>query len=238
MLVKTKAIVLHALKFQDTSLIVKCFTKENGIKSYLLKGILTKKKSTKLNKAQFQLGSLLELVTKNSSNNHLNYINEARVYYQTPITQTNIYKSSLVLFMTEILINVLKEEEQNIQLYDFLETSFIQLNKTNNFANFHIVFLLNLSAYLGFYPQVQHKNALCFDLSEGVFTNHKPKSDYLINKDLSLFKQIIGINFDTTISLTKKEKQQVLQILINYFSLHLPEFKKPKSLYVFQTIFQ
>lgn len=237
MIVKTKAIVIHAIKFQETSLIVKCYTKENGIKSYLLKGILRKKKSAKLNKAQFQLGSLLELVTKNSTNNKLNYINEASVYHQTPFTQTNVYKSSLVLFMTEVLNLALKEEEQNIQLYQFLEHSFIQLNEIEKFGTFHIAFLVELTAYLGFYPQIQDKNALSFDLTEGIFTNNKPRTNYLINEDLELFKQVIGIKFDTNISLSKKEKQLLIKILIDYFCLHLPEFKKPKSLYVFQTIF-
>lgn len=237
MIVKTKAIVIYAIKFQDTSLIVKCFTKENGIKSYLLKGILSKKKSIKLNKAQFQLGSLLELVTKNSNNNNLNYINEASVYYQTPNTQTNVYKSSLILFMTEVLNSVLKEEEQNIPLYYFLENSFIQLNELEKFGNFHIAFLLELSSYLGFYPQIKDKDALSFDLSEGIFTNNKPRVNYLINEELDLFKQVIGIKFDTNILLSKKEKHNLIKILIDYFCLHLPEFKKPKSLYVFQTIF-
>ena len=237
MIVKTQAIVIKAIKFQDTSLIVKCFTKESGIKSYLLKGILSKKKSPKLNKAQFQLGSLLELITKNSTNNNLNYINEASVYSQSQNTQTNVYKSSIVLFMAEVLNSVLREEEQNVLLYHFLENCFIQLNELERFGNFHIAFLLELSSHLGFYPQIKDENALSFDLTEGIFTNNKPRINYLINEELDLFKQVIGIKFDTNISLSKKQKQLLLKILIDYFCLHLPEFKKPKSLYVFQTIF-
>lgn len=240
MLVTTKAIVLNAIKFQDTSLIVKCYTKE-GIKSYLLKGILSKNtKSKKLKTAFFQVFTLLDIVANHNNKGKLNYIKEAQVYYPFHSLNTNIYKSSIVIFLAEILTNVLREEEENIALFNYLETSFIYLETHNETKNFHLLFLLNLTKYLGFFPEKNYENAQFFNLSKGVFSKNKPLDKYIDNENLTLLKSIIGINFDaiSKLNINAILRQLFLLFIIDYFALHLPEFRKPKSLAILQTVFK
>lgn len=238
MIVTTKAIVLNAIKFQDSSLIVKCYT-EKGIKSYLLKGIL-KSKSNKLKTAYFQPFTLLDLVANHNDKGNLNYIKEAQVYYPFHAIATDVYKSTIVLFLAEILTNVLKEEEENHFLYQYLESSFIWLDTHDKTANFHILFLLNLTKYLGFYPENPSSNSLFFNLREGVFSFHKPLNNFVEGENLTALKSIIGINFDaiSKMEFNAKSRQSFLMVLIEYFALHLPEFRKPKSLMVLQSVFR
>jgi DNA repair protein RecO (recombination protein O) len=238
MLITTKAIVLSAIKFQDSSLIVKCYT-SHGIKSYLLKGIL-KSKSKKLKPAYFQVFTLLDLVANHNNKGRLNYIKEASVYKPFHSIYTNIYKSTIALFLSEILTNVLKEEEENFNLFNFIEKALIWLDTNDKISNFHLLFLLDLTKYLGFYPKINHNDALFFNLKQGVFTNSKPMVSYITNENLTLLKSIIGINFDAIsfLKINVKNRQSFLLFLIDYFKLHLPEFNKPKSLAVLQTVFR
>lgn len=240
MLTKTKAIVLKATKFQDSSLIVKCYT-ESGIRSYFLKGILkSKSKQNKSKIAYFQVFTLLNIVAKHNDKGNLNYIKEVSLYQPLHQIHTNIYKSTIVLFLAEVLNNVLIEEEENTMLFAYFENALIWLDTHDKTANFHLLFLLNLTKYLGFYPKTQgYESALFFHLKEGIFTKTKPRESFIANKKLNLLKSLIGINFDalTKLEFNVKERQEILQILLTYFGLHLPEFRKPKSLSVLHTIF-
>lgn len=240
MLVKTKAIIIQTTKFQESSLIVKCYT-ELGIKSYFLKGILNSKGKKNTSKiAYFQKLTILNIVAKHNDKGNLNYIKELSTEQPFHQLHTNIYKSTIALFLSEILNTVLVEEEENMLLFSFLENALIWLDTHDAISNFHLFFLLKLTKYLGFYPKTnQYKNAFFFNLQEGIFTNTKPRESYLTDKKLKVFKSLIGTNFDTldTLKFNVKERQEMLQNLLNYYSLHLPEFRKPKSLSVLQSVF-
>ncbi len=235
--VTTKAIVLNALKFSDTSLIVKCFTEVEGVKSYMLRGVLKSKKG-KLKPAYFQPLTQLQITASHSNKNTLNSIKEAQVVYHYETIYTSIVKQSIVLFLSEILSGIIKEEEENRRLFEYLEAGLIWLDTHDSIANFHLLFLLNLTRFLGFYPDVQQGN-MGFSLLEGRFTNTFIDKTTISGDELISFKKLLGINFDAIhkISFNKKERQRVLQIIIRYFELHLDGFKKPKSLSVLETVF-
>ncbi len=236
MLQKTKAIVINSIRYADTSLIVNCYTEDYGIKTYLLKGILKSKKG-KFHKAHFQALTQLEIVAYHNDKGNLNSIKEAHIvnFYQS--LHTDIVKQSLVIFLSEVLNSVLREEECNKELYHYLETAFTWLDTNGKIANFHLLFLLNLTKYLGFYPDTTHNDY--FDLLEGKFVA-KPISNYFIEKpEITYFQTLLGINFDAlpNMNLTALQRQQLLELLIQYISLHLQTFKTPRSLAILQKLF-
>lgn len=237
MLQKTKAIVINSLRYSDTSLIVNCYTEDYGIKAYLLKGILTKKKGN-LRKAYFESLSQLEVVAYHNNKGNLNSIKEAKIAYFYQSLQTDIIKQSLIIFLSEILSAVLREEEENTELFSYLETSLQWLDTNNKIANFHLLFLLNLTKYLGFYPENNSQKSF-FDLLEGRFVS-KPLSKYFIqDPQISHLKTLLGTNFDalSSIKFSKVERQDLLELLIQYISLHLQTFTTPKSLAILQNLY-
>jgi len=235
--VSTQAIVLSALKYGDTSLIVKCFTKEEGIKSYMLRGVLKSKKG-KLKPAYFQPLTQLQLTASHTHKNTLNSIKEVQVLNSYTTIYTSIVKQSIILFLSEVLSDIIREEEQNEGLYNYLEAGLIWLDTHDLIANFHLLFLLNLSKFLGFYPDVQEEG-FGFNLLEGSYTNSLTHKLTISGEELKSFKKLLGINFDAIhkVSLHKKERQTILGIIIRYFELHLDGFKEPKSLKVLETVF-
>lgn len=240
MIESTKAIVLNALKFQDTSLIVKCYT-QKGIKSYLVKGVFSKNiKRKKFKVAYFQPFTLLDIVANHNNKGHLNYINEVNVYRPLHNLYTDIYKSTIALFLSEILASVLKEENQDDLLFQFIENAIVWLDTHDKTNNYHIIFLLKLSKYLGFYPNKPKETDSFFNLQSGTFSFHKPIADYILGGELLIFKKAVGMNFDdiSKLNISGKTRQLLINTIIRYFTLHLPEFRKPKSLIILQTVFK
>lgn len=238
MLVNTKAIVLTSLKFGESDLIVKCYT-EVGIKSYLLKRIF-KSKSNKINIAYFQPLTQLNITANHNAKGNLNSIREVRLSHVYQSIPSNIFKQAITLFLAETLSYALQEEEKNENLFQFIETALIWFDNHEKTANFHLLFLLNLTKYLGFYPEMKNMVAPYFNLSEGHFSMNKPFTNFVFGEKLILFKSLIGINFDAieSLQLNSKNRTMVLEILLHYYELHLAGFKKPKSFTILKEVFQ
>ncbi|KGL62140.1 DNA repair protein RecO [Polaribacter sp. Hel1_85] len=237
-LITTKAIVLSSLKYSDSSLIVKCYTQEEGLKSYLIRGVLKAKKGG-LKIAYFQPLTQLNIVASHSNKGSLNSIKEVQVSNPYKTIYKDIIKQSVVLFLSEVLSYSIKEEEKNKALFEYLETGLIWLDLHDKIANFHLLFLLNLTRFLGFYPDLLEKDKFGFDLLEGNFTNLTSQKNVISGSNFYQFKKLLGINFDgiENMSFSKQERQVVLKIIIQYFELHLDGFKKPKSLQILETVF-
>ncbi len=238
MQVTTKAIVLSALKYGDTSLIVRAYTLSDGLKSYLLKGILTAKRG-KLKTAYFQPLSQLELVAKHKNKGSLERILEAKPLYPYSSLHIDFSKNAVVLFLAEILQNSIREEECNSALFNYLQAALQWLDNCEKAANFHIYFMLGLSKYLGFYPDLTQMHLPIFDLQEGRFVSDASLNPLLQGKSLEIFKQFLGINFDAMqgIPLSSKERKELLNTLVLYYQQHLQGFRKPKSLEVLNQVF-
>lgn len=238
MLNKSKVIVLSKLKYRDNDLIVKCFTLHRGVVSYLLKGVLnTKKGSSKV--AYYQLLSQLQIEENYRQTQSLQFIKDVRLDYNYTTLHTNLFKGSIVMFISEVLSSVLREEEENQPLYHYLETTFRWLDTKDEFSNFHLLFLLNLTKHLGFYPDISDTNQMYFNLKNGLFESKKEEVYSLSGENLTILKQLLGTNFDDLddVKLNSKQRQSFLAMLLLYFELHLGSFRKPKSLKIFNQVF-
>ncbi|MFC4723070.1 DNA repair protein RecO [Geojedonia litorea] len=238
MLIKTNAIVLSKLKYKDNDLIVKCYTKQKGVVSYIIRGALkTQKGSTKA--VYFQPLSQLSFDSNYKENRSLQSISEVKLNYLYQTLHTNILKSAIAMFLSEVLSTILQEEEHNGALYSYLEHSFNYLDHETEFSNFHLLFLLNLTKYLGFYPDTQNMDQSYFNLSNGLFESKKQDFYSISGENLIILKQLLGINFDAIhgVKLNSKQRQSFLNMLLLYFELHLGDFRKPKSLQILNQVF-
>lgn len=238
MQITTKAIILTSLKYGDTSLIVKAFTASDGLKSYLLRGVLASKKG-KLKSAYFQPLTQLEIVANHRNKGNLESIKEVRISHPYQTVHNDVGKNAMTLFLAEMLANSIHEEESNQGLFEFLEASLQWLDTHEEIANFHSYFLIRLTKYLGFYPDIYRIEASCFDLLEGEFTDTPSLNPILTGENLKYFKTFLGINFDTihSIKMNKSNRQELLKSLVLYYELHLQGFRKPRSLAVLNEVF-
>ena len=238
MLITTNAIVLSKLRYKDNDLIVKCYTHEKGVVSFLLRGILKSRKgNSKI--AYFQLLSQLQIVFTHKNSRSLQNITETKLNCIYSSLHSNVLKSSIVMFLSEVLSNTLQEEEQNEALYSYLENTLLWLDSQSEYANFHLLFLLKLTKYLGFYPDTTHIDFPFFNLNEGRFEIKQSNKYTISGENLILLKQLLGTTFDAlpNIKINAKQRQSFLSMILLYFELHLGSFKTPKSLQVFNQVF-
>ncbi len=236
MLIKTRAIVISSLKFQEKSLIVKCFTFSDGLKSYFVRDAFSSRKSNQ-KIAYFQPLSILEIEAVHKNKGTLENFKEIKIAQPFYSIHSNIFKSTIVMFISEILHNSIHEEEKNENLFIYLETALAWLDNHNEIANFHLILMLEITKYLGFYPDINDFVQKHFDLNEGRFSLFYGSST-LSEHETSLFKKLIELKFDNNQKIFHViERQILLKILIDYFSIHLVGFKKPKSVEILKEVF-
>ena len=238
MYTKTEAFVISTIKYADADLIVKCYTNSHGMLSFMLKGI-RKQKRGKLNVSFFQALSYLDVEFTYRANKNLLFFNEVRVRDPFNALQRNIYKSTLSLFLAEVLQACIQEEEANKDLFYFIETSLTNLNETEKFGHFHILFLLQLSKHLGFYPNMDKQAFGYFNLVDGVFQLKETNRYCFSGKEIENLKLLLKHSYKTQaeLSLKKHERTQLLELLLLYFEIQIQGFKKPMSYQVLQDVF-
>ena len=236
MLVKTKAIVISSLKFQEKSLIVKCLTQSDGLKSYFVPNAFAAKKSNQ-KIAYFQPLTLLEIEANHKNKGTLEHFKEIKLAHAYQSISTNILKSTIVMFLSEIIHHSIHEEEKNEDLFLFLESALLWLDAHEDVANFHLILLVEMSKFLGFYPDTSESEYPFFEKNEGVFIPQQSIS-CLNEQETHLFKRLLEVKFDSDQKIFAGiERQALLKILLSYYAIHLDGFKNPKSLEVLKEVF-
>lgn len=238
MLHRTEGIILHTTKYSENSLIVKMYTRDFGVQSYIInKG---RGKTNKQTSALLQPISLVELIVSNTKKTGLNRISEIGLLQPYRDIPFNILKSSIVIFLNELLYKALKEEHADPDLFEFIKNSFLILDlKQESCSNFHIYFMIQLSVYLGFAPQQNMLDNTLFDLKEGRFSEKIPAHSLYINKTISpLFQALIQTDYEHLhlIKMDRQQRKELLQSLLLYYKLHLPSFGDIKSVGILEEI--
>ena len=240
MLHKTKGIVLRTVDYSDTSIITKIYTEQFGIQSYLIKGAKRKKASVKAN--LFQPFSLLELVVYKKEKKHLQTLKEARPEIYFASIPHEPAKTSILFFLNEVVLKFLQEEENNPELFSFLHETIQTLDvEEKNFINLHLIFLVRLSRFLGFYPQGRFSELTSvFDLREGKFISGEPlHPDFIIKENSKLLSRVLSSNYYSmdNLLLSGKERKNLLDIILRFYELHLSHMGSISSRKVLEQVF-
>ncbi|MBR1547786.1 MAG: DNA repair protein RecO [Prevotella sp.] len=246
MLVKTEAIVLHSLKYGETRLIVDMFTREAGRLSFAIP--LPKTPKSRIKKQYFQPMTLLEVECDLRQNVQLQRLKEVRLltaYQSIPFSPE---KLALSLFTAEFLYHALRSEQRNEPLFCYISDSVQWLDMVQSgYANFHLTFLMRLSRFLGFYPNLEAVGGsaepanLLFDLREGRFCTEAPlHRDFLQPDEARLIHLLMRMDFATMhlFRLSHHERNRIADVLLQYYRLHIPQFPELKSLGVLQELWR
>lgn len=239
--ITTRGIVFNKIKYAESSLVVKIFTEEVGLQSYLVKGVNSK--NARLKPSLFQPLSLLEMVVYHKASHGLLHIKEARIDYPWQHIPFSPEKQSILMFLDEILYKTIRHETPDKELFQWIYHTLVWFDlEEKNFLNFHLFFLMQLTRFLGFSPKKETFETTTqpfFDMQEGHFVQHKPFHPYYLEGQQSaLFFQLMHTGLDglKTFKINNTQRRNLLDALLTFYLLHLPELGKIKSLEILRVM--
>jgi len=229
MLKKTQGIVIKQQKFTDDKRIVVVFTKDSGLKSFIVRF----SKSKKIFFNQFQPLFILDLEYTEKENQSMIWLKESTIHYPYQTLPYKPEKTSIVLFISEFLSKILEPNFVDERVFDFIKNSFLLYDNQEKNTNFHIFFLISLSVYLGIMPTLNYSNtAKFFNIKTASFTNiyeeYYCMNDFISKKFYDFYHIDIANNQD--IKLIQSDRKQLLQKIIDFYTFHFKNIGKLKSL--------
>lgn len=239
MLTLTKGIIFHTVPYSDNRVIAKIYTEHSGVQSFIIGVSRNKKGKNKI--SLLQPLTQVEIVFDDRENKNLKTIREISCREPYKHLQEDIIKTSIALFLAEVLYKAVKEEEANPALYSFLTSALHILDLQNEgVANFHLCFLIQLSKFLGFFPQANSSGEKSiFDLRDGVFRSSYPDHPMWMDvNEARVLERLFELNFETmkTFPLSGEMRRVMVKHLLRYFELHLHSMHEVKSHHVLEQV--
>lgn len=241
MYVKTEALILSVKKHRDNSMLVHLFTSEFGRTSFLVYGSHSKRKGNSIASFLHPL-SLIELDAEMKPNRDLHVSKEIKCLIPLNGILFNPEKSTLAIFLAEVLSSSLKIAEKDSYLFSFLKESVITLDRLNlGVANFHIAFLLRLTYFLGVYPNLSDGNdCQYFDMRQAEFSLSRPlHPQYIESVHYRALTTLIRMNYQNLhlFRFSREERKEALEKILEYYKIHLHGFGDIISLPVLKSLF-
>ena len=221
MLHTTRGIVFRFLKYRETSIITKIFTRELGNQTYVIPGVRTKR--AKHNIALFQPLTRLEMVVYYKAQRSLQRLAEAACYTPNSTMLLDAKKATITIFLAELLTQVIQEEEKNEPLFDFLWQAVARLNKqTTHYEFFYLTFMLQLSHYLGFGVNVSQD--IHIPMGHG---GPNSNIEAAVHEGIDALLRGEGHNYE---KIDSKVRTHVIDAVVKFYQLHIDSLHTLKSL--------
>jgi DNA repair protein RecO (recombination protein O) len=239
MIQSTRGIVLKYYPYSETSIIVKIFTENFGLQSFIIKGIGSKKSGSKL--AIFQPLNLVEFAVNHNENKSIHYLKDPCLAYNYQTFSIDLNKRSILFFLAELLFKTIREESPDKPLFEWLFNTLTWFDLSEkNILNFHLIFMIQLCRFLGFSPKDKHRREnYFFDVLEGEFTDQQPSHPQYIggNNAKQLFK-LYSCSFENSdsVNINTADRRRLIDLLVSFYQLHMPGFGEMKSLEVLKVI--
>lgn len=230
----TAGIVLGKIRYQEKNLIVKCYTQSFGIVSYFVRNALGNSKKNHLI-SYFQPLSLIKITGNYKGKGHLEYFSEVRMHHPQISIPMDYNKSTVALFLSEVLMHTIKESDTNTNLYTYLETALLWFDTHDFHPDFHLMVMMQISKYLGFYPEMKSDNGY-LSPREGIFSSQIHSESFNLTES-RLFIRLMRTKMISETQFSQSERRQLLQLLLTYYSYHIPNFSKISSLDILMNMY-
>ena len=239
MLLETRALILRATKYGDTSLILEAYTEAKGIRKYIVSGV--RKARSRMPASLVQPMNLVDIIAYEREGKDMTRLKEVRpahIYTRIPF---DVYRGTVGLFMLELTRSSIRETEENEALFNFLFEAFKLLDTTTGpITHFHLHFALELTAHLGLLPFGSWGEATpLFDLKSGGFTGgHPGHTEYLDEDQAELLFTLLHARHDEldAIVSTRQQRTQLLVELVRYYRHHIEGMREINSLKVLREV--
>lgn len=241
MLAATEGIVLHHIKYGESSVIATIFTREFGRQSYMVNASRSRKAKNKAGLLQPLFLLDLEVYQKQTRDiQRIKELKSLNAYQNIPF---DVAKSTQAIFLAEMLYKTIHEQESYPELYEFIKSALLYFDlMETGWQNFHIYFLFRLTEYFGFLPDTQKLSfESWFDLKKGALVPYEPSHPLFANKEVTkriVELSVLKISELETFKVSRSLRDSLLQTLVDYYQLHFESLGEIKSLNVLRDVFQ
>lgn len=220
MLHKTRGIVFRLVRFGETSIIASVFTEQFGLQSYMVKGVRTSSRKSRI--ALFQPLTLLEMVVYHKESGGIMHVKEVKCFHPYQFINADVRKASIAMFINEVLNKSVKEQSHVQDIFNFILESLIHLDLLERPENFHLQFLIGLSKHLGFGP----------NLTSEVLGGRMVSEE----EEIALQKMLLQ-NYGADVPLSYEQRKNILTVLLRFYQAHSEGFGEMKSVAVLKEVF-
>lgn len=237
---RSHGIVLRSLRYSDQQIILDIFTEEAGTIPYILRLPRNNKRGTKA--AVWQPLSLVEVLWEPHLKANLQKPKELTLWQPWRDMPFRPAKTAICIFLSEFLGHALRSEQENEGLFRFIVNSLQWLDEADSrYSSFHIVFLLHLSRFLGFMPNVEDwEEGSIFDLQAASFTRARPAHPFYIEgAEAALVSRFLRMDYRSmrAVGLNGTTRRRALELIVLFYRLHVPELPELKSMDVLMEVF-
>lgn len=236
----TQGIVLHSLRYSDTSLIARILTRNFGLQSYLIPGVY--KSRAKIKAGLFHPFAMIEMVCYHKDREGLQRIKEIRHTQPLHGIMSDIRKSSVAIFLSEIMLGAFRNQEPQKEAFEFISKAIQRLDMLEeNIGLFHIIFLLQLSKYLGFSPSAGYTEKAChFNIREGLYQDADDHTGACMTPGESYFFYLLSTQNNSgqpDIKVPADIKKKLLYRVVDYYRHHMDGLRELRSIEILSKVF-
>lgn len=236
---KATGVVLHTIKYGDNSLVVFMLTDLKGRASFMVRGVKSGRGGNKL--ALFQPMFVVEFEAVSSPKAQMDTLREVHSAIPLESLPFDIVKSTIALFMAEVLYRLVRDVEPQSPLFDFVCDVVQSLDEAQSgVANYHLKFMVELSRHMGFYPSSDYREGDVLDIREGVFVNHEPShGEYMSAENSRTLARFMTTDFDEleSVPMNRTARDAFLMAMLEYFDYHLDSVRNIRSVEILRTVF-
>lgn len=239
MLVKTRAIVLRQVRYSDSRSIVSMLCGECGRLSFAVspgrRGVMSRQMAQPL--------TILDIEADLRPGRALASLRTARLAHPWQSLAAEPVKLSIALFLSEFLDAATRGECQPCQaLAEYVSEGLMWLDAcTVSPANFHLMFAMRLTRFLGFFPNTDdYLPGDVFDLRAASFARYAPShSDFLVPADAARVVTLLRMTAATQhlYLMSRAERGRLLDVILRYYAIHVPAFPPLRCVDVLRELF-
>lgn len=236
-----RGVVLNTVKYGDKGLVVQMLTSSHGRQSFMVQGLGSRGGRSGSRAALYQPLFALEFEGLESSKMQMHRFAEVHAGIVLRTIPFDVKKSTIALFMAEVLHRLVKESEPNEMLFDFVWGSIEALDVAEEgVANFHLWFLSNLCRFLGFSPGNEYVADGWFDMAEGLYTSVEPPKRMAMSQQNALILRDMlecDVRYLAEVGLNRAQRVDFLDALLAYYAYHLDTINSVQSVKILQEVF-
>lgn len=236
---RIKGIVLQPIKYSDSGIILRLFTREVGGMSVMVKGV--RKRGSGKSSVYFQPLNILDMEVYIKATRGVQLMKECSPHFIPTTIRDRVGKSCVAMFLGEVLTALVRDGDPNPDMFDFIEDSIRLFDSTNsNYPNFHISFIAKLCGFMGIAPNCPTTDSYYFDMINGKFSVLPPPHNGYVDRDMSKYLAIFffsSLQESESIAMSGAMRNSTLDTILKYISIHIPMSRQIKSLDVMRELF-